>query len=673
VLAALLLSWLPSPIPGDSAAPARDGLEQALEGLGSDSAEQRWLAERWLATHLERPDFARVARVAVGASAEVRARLSSALAVDKNLSLAALFATDSEAGLRALGEEAVARSLARWYGTDPPTQAARNELGAFLAAFPPTHVLPPSTERAAVVLERIARVVDARQEERPESDAVALVVGPELWGDTGTPSPADEPLQPGFGGLVAAVAGRHGVRLRGFGLAGRRPVVLVERGAGTERGLFASAVEWVRAVEGSGPLAAGSARALAALRWPAAMCWLEERWAAGDGAALEGLVLAAGQERVAPWLFQPDTVRALARRLVDPGTPEYQRDELLRALIALGGTGAGGVDLSPALLTEWAQQGGLASIACARVHAAWSRAPEELRSTWRGWLEASPADARERGRGERLAALHALAATGGRVPLTLGDGAGLLVEAREEGVVDAALAWMASLGAALPPEWLAPDAPLDVRCALLEHWLARDEPERAVSLLGELARSDVDTLRLAQVLARQRARQGALGLRRVVLGADLTDAVRARLLLLAGAPLPGSAPGLFASLEAAPALSPIDQRVLGALVGLPEGEGYSWRLLDLVKSALANVTQARPGSMEDDWVLSCRRAVDDLRARGDDERAHDFLDELRMATRSTLHPLRRALQSQPGGSWPPPPGQGQEPLVEPFDRRLSAP
>jgi hypothetical protein len=74
--------------------------------------------------------------------------------------------------------------------------------------------------------------------------------------------------------------------------------------------------------------------------------------------------------------------------------------------------------------------------------------------------------------------------------------------------------------------------------------------------------------------------------------------------------------------------------------------------------------------LDDAWVQACRRALDDLRARGDDERADKLLRELRTATRSTLHPLRTALQSKPGGSWPPPPGQGGEPLVEPFDRRL---
>jgi hypothetical protein len=193
----------------------------------------------------------------------------------------------------------------------------------------------------------------------------------------------------------------------------------------------------------------------------------------------------------------------------------------------------------------------------------------------------------------------------------------------------------------------------------------------AAAQLGALVRADADLVLLGDVLARQRARIGPDPLRTVVLAADLADGTRARLALLGGAPLAGSGQALHKELDELEVLSPLDQRVLGALVGLPEGEVYSSDLLDLVRASLAALSTREPeGSMQDDWVAACRRALDDLVARGDDERAEKLLRELRKAAQRTLHPLRRELASKPGGSWPPPPGQGEEPLVEPFERRL---
>jgi hypothetical protein len=68
---------------------------------------------------------------------------------------------------------------------------------------------------------------------------------------------------------------------------------------------------------------AGAARALATCGWSAPLEWLERRWLAGDGAALEGVLLAASRGRVVPSLASQARVREL---LVEAGLNVRQSD-----------------------------------------------------------------------------------------------------------------------------------------------------------------------------------------------------------------------------------------------------------------------------------------------------------------------------------------------------------
>ncbi len=73
-------------------------------------------------------------------------------------------------------------------------------------------------------------------------------------------------------------------------------------------------VEWCRSAGAEGDLIrqGAAARALAVLGWPAAIHWLERRWAwYGDVSALEGLMAAAARGRVASSLQDPRCLRSI--------------------------------------------------------------------------------------------------------------------------------------------------------------------------------------------------------------------------------------------------------------------------------------------------------------------------------------------------------------------------
>ena len=73
-------------------------------------------------------------------------------------------------------------------------------------------------------------------------------------------------------------------------------------------------VEWCRRAGAEGDLIqqGAASRALAVLGWPAAIHWLERRWAwYGDVSALEGLMAAAARGRVAPSLQDPRCLRTI--------------------------------------------------------------------------------------------------------------------------------------------------------------------------------------------------------------------------------------------------------------------------------------------------------------------------------------------------------------------------
>ncbi|MFT7171312.1 MAG: hypothetical protein ACI80K_004466 [Paracoccaceae bacterium] len=83
---------------------------------------------------------------------------------------------------------------------------------------------------------------------------------------------------------------------------------------------------WCRGVltEGNSVRQSAAARAVAVLDWPAAVYWLERRWAwYGDVVALEGLMAAAARGRVAPSLQDPRCLRSILE-LVEGGAAELK-------------------------------------------------------------------------------------------------------------------------------------------------------------------------------------------------------------------------------------------------------------------------------------------------------------------------------------------------------------
>ena len=71
--------------------------------------------------------------------------------------------------------------------------------------------------------------------------------------------------------------------------------------------------------------------------------------------------------------------------------------------------------------------------------------------------------------------------------------------------------------------------------------------------------------------------------------------------------------------------------------------------MERVRQAIADWQEGDPG-LEAGWVVGCRRALDDLLRRRDDQRAEMLRKALRTSTRRSGHPLRRELIRNP--DWP---------------------
>jgi hypothetical protein len=144
-----------------------------LRRLGSPSAEERALAQRWLAVHLEPGDYPELAALAARADAELRRRLLEALSADdRHLELVLLLASESNAELAGLGRAAFAELVVRWCprAAQDPASAARviDVVGPVVEEL---YSLPAGDDPVASDLDRLARLSDF---------PVPLVVTPEL-------------------------------------------------------------------------------------------------------------------------------------------------------------------------------------------------------------------------------------------------------------------------------------------------------------------------------------------------------------------------------------------------------------------------------------------------------------------------------------------------------------
>jgi hypothetical protein len=647
-------------------APELSDLDRALERLSSPQAAERRSAERWLAVHLEREDYPRLAEIATSESQEVRARLADALSADRNLGLSALLIGEDDPSLRELGEGAVRRSLARWYeAPELEWLSPKDRLGKFRPikglrlgkdTFPSAYRLDPTAERFDLALDRIARHADSQALEGSWSGPVTVVVDP-----VASAHPPGLPVRSGeidgnFGTLVSETAGAWGLRLYVAGFEMRHPVAFVTSGP-EPRSWFELMTGWVRELERSGPLAAEAARALACSGWPAAMGWIEERWLeAGDAAFLDGLLIAAGRGRVALGLARAGSVRVLRDMACNESIPVWRRDQAARALIAVGGTAGDGEDLVPALLEGWDEREESQRSFCARILSGWGRAPERLRNEWRDRLESDSARISAQA---RLTALFALAHTSPEPlrALRLSSDAALLEHAQSLGRLAPMLAWLQRLQVPLPGSW-SEHSDTEIQLALMTHAIleeSSDSAQRAARITARLLALGIAEERLGEVLRHAGVRAGDGRLRAVISGlgprgeAPSRPLQRERLALLAGVPLPGTIQVLTDDLARRAAFGATDWRVAGALLALPGGDAAGQLLMERVRQEIADWEQGDPG-MEADWVEGCRRALDDMRARRFDSRAEELLKDLRVITRRSAHPLRRALIRN--SAWP---------------------
>ncbi|MDP6538409.1 MAG: hypothetical protein QF903_06435 [Planctomycetota bacterium] len=673
-LCAGALAWegtAPSP---SAAAPATDGARAWLGRLSAPAAAERDRAQRWLAVHLRREDYAELARAAVEGDVELVRRLGDALAADgRHLALAVLLAVEEDASLAVLGSGVIAELVSAWCPRASERRAARGKVLGVLAGTgehrfeiaPGPDAVPRLAGRLACLGELGAPlVVDPRLAGRAERALAG-------WTDTAA-------------GLLAELA--HADRLSLFGVGdwdGDAPgpgafVLLAPRGAAREAGSDLL-LAWCAAVQRGGPDAPSAARALAESGWPAALAWLERSWfERDDPAALDGLLSAAARGRIAPVLCSTEGRERLIaaadaglRRGDDAGRLRAER--IARALARAGSLSPLGEDLAPLLLVGWDR---------ADEARTWVRlAALEGRSILADALAqqvAEVAEAPESPAPVRLAALRVL---GGltRPPRTLRIAglARLWAWAGEQGARDEVAGLAAAVGGVDPDDSAAP-APL--RFDALAR--AGRAAEAVALLLAGLADPDAASGRddWVRVLSRRVEREGATSVARLLRPAQgaageegdrASETLLMGLALQAGCLAPSREVRLFEQLAAraaaGAAFPPGDLLLLGELGAGPRGSSARKLLLARLEALdpAAGAEPADPAAAE-----ALARALDAAARRLAEVRRDDlllrFVGTVRRATVDPTHPLHGRLAAP---SWPPP-RLPRATLLSTLERRL---
>jgi len=341
-------------VPATSA--GREDVGSWLERLGSARAEERERAQRWLGMHLESADYPAFATHARGADAETARRLALVLASeDRHLELAVLLLGEGERELAAIGRAAFDDLVRHWCPGASDELARRQTVIRALVQRAETHYREPTRyEELGTVVEGYDRLLDL---------GVPLVLSPRV-------AEREQVVAGGEGdalSLLENLCSGHELAYGGVGeWSGEEPGhsawILIAPKSGVEslRGTDQLA-RWCKEVDAGGPLAAPSARALAATAWPAALAWLDRRWSErGDENALEGLLTAAARGRVGRSLQRAagraallaradralDVEELRLERLEDAGrrsSPSRRRAERVgRALVAAGPVTLGG-------------------------------------------------------------------------------------------------------------------------------------------------------------------------------------------------------------------------------------------------------------------------------------------------------------------------------------------
>lgn len=665
LLPVCLLTWaLVSSGAAASVTHPGDEAQVWLERLSAPSAAERDRAQRWLAVHLVRDDYAALARAAMDGDAELRRRLGDALAADgRHLALGALLLVEEDGVLAALGAKTVDELVSEWCPGAARRRASRGSVITALARLG-EHRFEIAAGAVGVprLVARLARLGDL---------GIPLVVDPRLEGRA-------ERSLPGWTGtacgLLAELAHADRLSLSGVGdWDGEQPgegafVLVGPRGGARETGsdLLRS---WCASLQRADERASAAARALAASGWPAALAWLERSWFERDhSAALDGLLLAAGRGRIAPALCLDEgrrrVIAAADEGLVRGDAAGRRRaEEVARALARAGSLSPVGDDLAPLLLEGWDRND------APRI---WVRLTAlEGRSVLAPAVLARVVEVGERpdaAPAMRLAALRVLAGlTRPPEELRLPDLARLWAWTGERGARGELLDLLEAIGGVDPDD---PAVPAPVRFdALVRGQLGAE----ALALLMEsLADHAAPTTRREWVhlLTRRVEREGATRAGRLLepgFGAASDPAGKAPgespdepsdepwgealmgLALEAGSLAPGFEVQLFERLRERNASAAGDLLLLGELGAGPRGSSAR----DLLLARLEELAPSPDRDLAAGEELA--RALTAAARRLAEVRRDDLLLRLvhavRVATADPAHPLHRRLAAP---AWPPP-------------------
>jgi hypothetical protein len=664
-----LVAGLAQPQSGPVA--ARAEVAAALQRLADASAAERQAAERWLSVHLLAADLPAVAAAAGGTDPEALRRLEIALGSDeRHFELAALLAADSHAHARRLGEAALQRQTASWMGEGALESASSLQvLRGIVDRAAPRFALVFERGDFARILDALVRVGGEELRPRAGSARIEVVLDPLLLGQTFQPAAVDgappPPQEGDLGALLFALASVQGLELEGFGFSGgpRTPtwVHLVGAAQAGKRDAAGLIADWARDLldPREGRRRAGAARALATCGWGAPLAWLERRWLAGDGAALEGVLLAASRGRVVPSLATGARVRELlleADRALTAGEPtgDALAELVMHALGALPAFAADGTDLRAALVEGYAGLDARRRALRLGALCDLGSAPAEFLARARGELgtETSGLSAAER---LELCRLLAVARAGGTS--ALGGARGVFELALRRDLGATFVDWLQAAGLGLPREWRdaaqpAADLAPWPRLLIAEAWLDAGDMQAALAHLRALAAASWggDAARVVERLAELGGGASGAALRAALAAEDERGA--GRLALYAGAlPRERHAGELERALSGAGGADAL--LALGPLAGDPASPACAQAraaILGLARPALGgDLEHARADAP---WAVAFEHAWRARVAAGDDAGAESWRGELAaLLTESAREDRARARAARRAPLW----------------------
>jgi len=654
----------------------RDEFAEQLTRLASPRAVERAAAERWLEAHLALERYPELAEAALAGDAEVRGRLTRVLSSDaRHLGLALGLCAEKDAGLAALGREALRTGVARFDPSLGESPVRGTQLGFFLKQL--ARASPPRNLRldANLSLEEMVEVLECSGEV-----PLGLTFDPRLA--TKTIRREAEPLAGPWEQVLARLVNSMGVGIEGHGLQPARAedphegfLRLTPESEGTRTGVELL-VDWLLTLATSAEPGARARAAcnLASSGFAPALEWMDELVRTRDDlAARQGLLRAALRGRVARSLSATPLLDSLLAESA-AGGPRSAR--ILCALSRVPCFDAEGAALAPHLLQDFAR---------AAPRARWARlvlleragcAVPELAAAARALLADPLTPPRL-----RLQALHSLAGQAGPavgapsvaglaelVPLGL-DGEEL--ERLGRSLRTLGLEPPYAEPSAVPAAWSA-----RARLDLCELWLWNGAAERiAAHLLGwleadaraEPARGEAlaDALR-GWILRGEGARVDAALARAAALRPQRA-ALLERVRLLLGRVPPAQVGEALARVGGAPAGATPDLALLAALAGYPapipaEGAARESLLAQLGAALRENrsLDAARP------LLLALERTAQGLYSARRDEQADAFSKSVRTAIRGGgKGEVRRLLERD---VWPGAPGTEERDLLRELAR-----